>query len=53
MLTNECNRFVAEIKRDADGMDLWNDDQFVVKIPYVSGGNLLNKTSYNFGKGAK
>jgi hypothetical protein len=48
-----CPRFVAEVERNADGRNLWNDNKFIVKIPYVSGGNLLNKTSIKFGIGAE
>jgi len=45
------SRFVVEVK--ADDKDLWNDNKFIVKIPYVSGGNLLNKTSIKYGVGAE
>ena len=43
-----CPRFVAEVERSADGRDLRNDNKFIVKIPYVSGGNLLNKNSVKY-----
>jgi len=48
-----CSRFVADVQRNADGRDLWNNNNFIVKIPYVAGGNLLNKTSIKYAKGAE
>ena len=48
-------RFVGDVQRftNADGNALWNNNKFIVKIPYVSGRNLLNKTSIKYVKGAE
>ena len=53
LITFKCSRFVEEVKRDADGRGLWNNNKFIVKIPYVSGGNLLNKNSVKYATGAE
>lgn len=46
-------RFVADVKADNDGRDLWNENQFIVKIPYVAGGFLNDKRSIKYAKGAE
>ena len=44
-------RFVDDVK--ADNRDIWNNNKFIVKIPYVGGGFLKDKKSIKYAKGVQ